>query len=228
MYLLFNLGLVAYFSIRQSYCQCPSSRDDLRARSRLLRIYSEMRRGGRILSSPRHPNGILPVEQGQFGMSAAIRAAANVGVQSRRNYCKFTSTRCHLPFAAHPASARRTEPINCPRITGPPLVYQSVKTFARRKFHCERMARACLRANARDSQSRKLRHRRRRRRRQWFVRDCSSCFGCVFIKDSELMRIRNSTPSFKRGEYASSYYVEFLLSILQVISNILQLGMLVN
>jgi len=73
-------------------------------------------------------------------MSAVIRATAWASV------CTLVEIIVNLraPVVTPPVRcsasrlARRTEPINCPRITGPPLVYQSVKTFARQKFHCER------------------------------------------------------------------------------------------
>lgn len=69
------------------------------------------------------------------------RPRESVGVHSRRNYCKFTSAGCHTsrsPLCIPRCSSNRTDKL--PTNHRAPLVYQSVKTFVRRKFYCERAA----------------------------------------------------------------------------------------
>lgn len=119
-------------------------------------------------------------------MSAVIRATAWASV------CTLAEIIVNLraPVVTPPVRcsvfrpARRTEPINCPRITGPPLVYQSVKTFARRTFRCNANGR---RARCVCVRERIVRHRENCRDRLAFPR-CNR----LLIKDSELIRSRST------------------------------------
>lgn len=93
---------------------------NLRARSAMRWILVAAGDGARIgVSSP--PFGWNFRGRIIWNVCSHSCGRASVGVHSRRNYCKFTSTpRCHTSRSTVriPRSARRTEPINCPRITG--------------------------------------------------------------------------------------------------------------
>lgn len=120
-----------------------------------------------------------------------MRDRASVGVHSRRNYCKFTSAGCHTsrsPLSIPRCSSNRTDKL--PTNHRAPLVYQSVKTFVRRKFYCERtwhvvFAPECYaghRENCGDS-----------------FAVASPRFNRVLMKNSELIQTR-PTPRFEHEE----------------------------
>lgn len=121
-------------------------------------------------------------------MSAAIRAAARASgctlVEIIVNL-RALPPLSHLPFD-RPRSARRTEPINCPRIIGPPLVYQSVKTNP----YDENFIVNGWRARARTRVYTRM-HRSPFRAKiavtRWQWRNSRS--SRVLIKDSELIRV---------------------------------------
>jgi len=143
-------------------------------------------------------------------MSAVIRATAWASV------CTLVEIIVNLraPVVTPPVRcsafrlARRTEPINCPRITGPPLVYQSVKTFARRKFHCERTAHASV------AHKRIVRHRENRVTRLWR----RSRLSDRSIRDSELIWSR-SALGFKDARYICAFYTAHFQHVLSIHDN---------